>query len=360
MSLDSYPVLAQKNWGYAGGAEVEQVDLGRELVKRGHKVIFITYYNGGSNVEEVNGLKVIKTYSRHQALRLSPYKKFKTIWSSLKEAQADVYFQESGATGVLPYFCSFYRKKFIYRIPSDAMVVGKSLGRSTGNIERFIQRFIDFIDIKKANTIVAQNQFQKLMLKKRFKKDSVIIKNGVNLPLFSGSKRIIPTVIWVGRITWVKQPEIFVRLAKKIPYTRFQIIGGATVGEAELYNQIKSEASKISNLDFIGFVPYHRINEYFEKATLLVNTSVIEAFPITFIQAWANNTPVLSLKVDPDDILRKEEAGLRSGSIEQLVFDTELLLKDYNLRETMGRNGCQYVFREHNIQKVADNYLSIF
>ena len=68
LSLDSYPVLTEENWGYAGGAEVEQVDLGRELVKLGYDVSFVTYHHGNRDIENVQGIEVIKTYNRDDAM----------------------------------------------------------------------------------------------------------------------------------------------------------------------------------------------------------------------------------------------------------------------------------------------------
>ncbi len=309
LSLDSYPVLTMKNWGYAGGAEVEQVALGRELIRRGHDVSFITYHNGLNDIEDVQGIKVIKTYRRDKAMKLSSYEKFKSVWSSLRKAQADLYFHESGATGILPSFCCINRKKFVYRIPSDAMVIGKSLDGNSG----YKQKIADLLDIKKAGTVVAQNRFQKNVLRNRFNTESTIIKNGVNIPPSCAPKTNPPLVLWVGRITWVKRPQLFIELARKIPFARFEIIGGKTDGEADLYNQIKLKASELPNLVFPGFIPYHQVNQYFQRASLLVNTSVTEAFPITFIQAWANNAPVVSLNVDPDNIIKNENLGFHSG-----------------------------------------------
>ena len=46
------------------------------------------------------------------------------------------------------------------------------------------------------------------------------------------------------------------------------------------YDGIKEEAERIPNLEFVGFVPYPDVNEYFNNASLLVNTSSVEGFQI--------------------------------------------------------------------------------
>ena len=44
------------------------------------------------------------------------------------------------------------------------------------------------------------------------------------------------------------------------------------------------------------------------KSKILINTSSFEGFPNTFVQAWANGVPVISLKVDPDNIIKKKKS----------------------------------------------------
>jgi len=60
-----------------------------------------------------------------RAGEIAPLLKYMSIWSSLKRANADMYFHSAGATGVLPLFCFMNRKNFIHRIASDAVVLGK-------------------------------------------------------------------------------------------------------------------------------------------------------------------------------------------------------------------------------------------
>jgi len=356
LSLNSYPVLTGKNLGYAGGAEVEQVHLGRELATKGYDVCFVTYRHGLNQTENVGGIKVIKTYEREKAGEMNALLKYKFIWSALKKANTDIYFHEAGATGVLPLFCCLNRKKFVYRIPSDAVVLSKPLFGSYS----LSRKIVDVLEIKRADVVVAQSNFQRRMLKERFGVESVVIKNGLMIPRVDCEKQNPPVVLWVASISSVKRPHLFVELAKFIPHACFEMVGGKTKGEPQLYNEIVAAAQELPNLRFHGFVPYHHVNEYFKKASIFVNTSHIEGFPNTFIQAWMRYTPVVSLNVDPDGIIRNEKLGFCSGTFKQLVSDVITLLKDEKLRKIMGKNARKYVEREHDIRKTVKKYIKIF
>jgi glycosyltransferase involved in cell wall biosynthesis len=218
---------------------------------------------------------------------------------------------------------------------------------------------VNLFEIKRANAVIAQSIFQQRILKERFKVSSVIIKNGLALPDVDSEKPMPPVVLWVGSLSKVKKPELFIELAKSIPETRFEMVGGRGT-PPQLYDKIDSAAKKVANLTFHGFVPYHKVNEHFKRASLFVSTSRIEGFPNTFIQAWMHYTPVVSLNVDPDDVIRNENLGFCSGSFKQLVLDVTHLLNDKNLRTTMGENGRRYVEKEHDIKKTVAKYFAIF
>lgn len=357
LSLNSYPMLTGKNLSYAGGAEVEQVHLGMELKALGYEVCFVTYRHGLKQTEYMDGIEIIPTYNREKADKTNALLKAGHVWSALQKAKADIYFYETGSSGVLPLFSFVTKKKLIYRVPSDAVVLGTPLGACAKR--GFCQKVVDILEIKRANVAVAQSKFQERVLEERLRVKSVLIKNGLAIPRLSGRKLDPPMVLWVASISSVKNPDLFIELARSIPNAQFMMVGGE-LGDHQLYEKVRNAARALPNLALEGFVPYPEVNRYFEKSSIFVNTSSIEGFPNTFIQAWARYTPVVSLNVDPDDIIRNEKLGFHSGTFEQLVSDVTTLLENGELRQTMGYNARKYVEREHDIRKNVKKYFEIF
>jgi glycosyltransferase involved in cell wall biosynthesis len=67
--------------------------------------------------------------------------------------------------------------------------------------------------------------------------------------------------------------------------------------------------------------------------------------------------PVVSLQVDPDNVLEKEGIGICSGNFEQLVKDTHKLITDDSLRNQMGNKARAYAIKNHslkNMDKIID------
>lgn len=364
LALGAYPLLAGKNADNIIGPDVHQVILAKELIKHDFKITFITYSEEGASVEYINDMEIIKIHEDVSRLRvLCIVLKVFRIWNAMRKANARIYVQH-GATGVVAFFCRLMKKKCVYRIGSDAAVNRKLITRKIKefNQSKFsLGTFGNWLEIKIDDVIIVQNEYQREMLKKNYGKDGVLIKKPFPL-----TKREIPEktkppiVLWVGAMAEVKQPELFVKLAEAIPEARFQMIGGHS-GNPELYDKIKESSKRISNFEYLGVIPFDEINEYFSRASILVNTSMFEAYPpYAAMQAWMNYSSVVSLGDNFDEVICRYNMGFHSKTFDQLVKDVRTLLNNEALREEMGANGRKYVEREHNITQIVEEYIELF
>lgn len=359
-ALATYPLLSQVDLGFIGGAELQQVLIGKELAKNGYDVSFVVFDHGQEPFEIIDGIKIYKTVPKGYVLSgiKSFYHAFKSAWNALRQADADIYYQEGAGrdTGIVALFCLLKRKKFIFLVASDIDVDG-TFTKDAKLYERTLYKF----GIKRADYIIAQSEYQQELLKNNYNLDSIVIKNPYPIEKVEGSNSEPPIVLWVGTVKpeW-KRPELFLKLAKAIPDAKFQMVGGASTNK-QFYDKIKEEAERIPNLEFVGFVPYPEVNEYFANASICVNTSSVEAFPpYVFIQAWMHYVPTVCLDIDHEDILCKNMMGFHSKTFNPLVEDVKRLLKDEQLREEMSRNARQYVEKEHDIKEIVKKYIRLF
>jgi glycosyltransferase involved in cell wall biosynthesis len=354
VALGGYPLFtSNENLQYMGGAELMQVLVGNELAKKGYNVSFITLDEVGEKKKEYEKIAIIKTYSPSQNLTF--FKKARLLWKSLKDSHSSVYIQSGGVPGLVALFCFFYKRQYIRWLASDKNVILEDIEKST-----LYNKISMYLDIKFASLLIAQNDFQKQMVETRFKKRCIIIKNPIYIEKdgFKLGDNIVreKAVLWVGTIRSIKRPELYLRLAQLLPKYKFKMIGGKSDSNPQFYDPIKEEAKKIPNLEFLGFVPYHKIQKYYKEASILVNTSDAEGFPNTFLEGWINYIPIVSLNVDPDEIICKNNLGFHSKTFEQLIIDLDVLLNNDNLRNEMGKNGRKYIEENHDLEKIAAQF----
>ncbi|MCD4664981.1 MAG: glycosyltransferase family 4 protein [Bacteroidales bacterium] len=354
VSLNSYPLLKGKNFGYVGGAEMQQVKIANELKERGYEISFITYGEDQTGSEIVNGIEIIPAYERKKVHNLGSLSKILMVWKKMKNVDADVYFYRTGFPGVTSIFARLNKKKNVNFISSDVRVTGKLMVESNILVGLF-KKITNWLDIKLSDIVVSQNMFQELQLNDKFNVESIVIKNAIDMSLVGSINGKPEYLLWVGTIRAIKQPDLFLQIARHFPEHRFLIIGGEG-DDKELFNKIKNDAGKIQNLEFIGFVSHKKIFEYYKKALALVSTSKTEGFPNVFLEAWVHSIPVISLSVDPDGIISKYKLGFHSKNFYQMIDDIRTLLKNTNLRMEMGVNARKYVEKKHNIKRIVDQY----
>jgi glycosyltransferase involved in cell wall biosynthesis len=163
----------------------------------------------------------------------------------------------------------------------------------------------------------------------------------------------------VARLDTWKQPEIFLDLARSFPQNSFTLIGPPAHDHA--YEQsIQDAAKEISNLRFIGGVPFAETDTYFQQAKIFINTSLYEGFPNTFVQAMMHGVPILSLTVDPDAFLEKNEVGYcAKNNLTAMKSLLEALLKDDALHQRISARAYRYAADHHDIRKTSQKFLTL-
>lgn len=353
LAFGTFPILSHYDSHYdMGGSELQQVLIGKELVRKGYNVVFIDFDYGQNQFELVDGIRVIKTFKTRQKTNIWEYIfHIHTLLYALSQSKADIFYQRSGINLIPLLYAKIVHKPFIYAIPHDPIV------DLTGEVKSII-RFLWNFDLLYADHIVVQSDYQKQKLQENFKKKSTLIKSICVLDPGEVKKNQTPSILWVATLRELKQPQIYLDLARQFSSVEFYMIGGPSPN-VPFFNDIKSEAERIKNLRFLGFTPYDLVGDYFKRAWVFVNTSTVEGFPNTFFQAWSARTPVLSLNVDPDEVICTHKLGFHSGNFSQMVKDLDVLLKDDTLRNQMGLQGWKYVTKEHNVDLVIHQYIDL-
>jgi glycosyltransferase involved in cell wall biosynthesis len=136
------------------------------------------------------------------------------------------------------------------------------------------------------------------------------------------------------------------------------MIGGVVWGEEDYYANIENEASKLRNVRFLGQIPYREVNQYLAKSKVLLNTSDVEGFPNTFLQAWARRVPIVSL-FDPDDIITREGLGRRPVTEDEMCNMLRELLDDRQEREQIGAKARTYAVENFSPDAAAKIYVEL-
>lgn len=349
VALSAYPLFNNQCKKTFGGAEVQFYLISKKIAKNKNiDVNFVVADFRQKKIEEYNNVKIWKSASLKKSI--TNYVKGPIIlYKTLKKIDPDMVIQRNAGaeTFICALFCKINKKKFIYSVSSDIDVNGTFKRRKIiGNLF--------YWGLKNANKIILQNNSQNKELRKdkRLKKiPKKIIKN--SFPIGKKKRKQGEYILWVGRSNSYKRPEIFLRLAKELPKEKFIMIMPQG-SDKKRWDGIVQEIKKIKNLRFIEKVKFNKIDKYFEEAKIFVNTSEFEGFPNTFIQSCINSVPIISLKVNPGNFLKKENCGFScNDNFENMIEKVKTLIKNKKIYCSMSKNAVDYALKNHNIKKAV-------
>lgn len=356
------PYLDPGSSKHVGGAERQQHLLATEFRDTGRRVSFITFEGDGPEYERIDGFDCWKSLPPTNDIRRAPAVALKLL-RRIRSVDADIYYVRGNPPLCIlaSYCCSLLDKRLVYVVANDSNVELSRLSRHHGVFEYTLPKLGYLAAIRRADHVVAQTDHQQAILRDVFGIDSTVIANGYTVPPAGevNPARERSHVLWVGSLdTDQKRPGRMLDLADRLPAVSFCMIGWT---EDDAYrNTFIDRVADRPNLTFEGFVPPDEIDQYYNDAIALVNTSEYEGFPNTFLEAWRFGVPVVSLNEVLDSVLETEGIGIHAGSMDALERAVETLWNDPDRAAEIGTAGRRYLEENYALDVVAAKYEAVF
>lgn len=333
------------------GIQVQMSFWAKTFVKNGWKVF--SFSNKPDRI--IDGIHFIQkksSFLSNYGLSIveEPFRYLKYI----RQTNADVIFVRGARRDLytIKKVCDLCKSKLVFLGASDRdfepgkeLILGAKL-----NIKLYRR------GLHKNDYFITQNKFQADNLYKYYGKQSVIIPNIWTKSDSTQIETKTYAAIWVSNLRRLKRAEWFIRLAEKIPNYRFAIVGG--VNEQDYYDEIKKESEKLDNLDFLGAQSMENVNNLLSKSQILICTSEFEGFPNTFLQAWAQNIPVIST-VNPSNVITEYELGYFINDESELHFSLLNLLTHNDLYKQVQNNIEKYFMTTHSADKAYQTVIKM-
>lgn len=361
VSMNIYPVLSGSTTiQFVGGGEVQQAVIAKALVADGFRVSVLTGDYGQPEQVDCDGVRVLRVPSVGKrgvkGLRfLHPM--MTDIVAGLERLDPDiVYFRIAGARAAAAAWYAWRRnKRFVYACASDREFQGRKISQLPWRDYMLFRTAL-----RSADAVLVQNETQRELLKTRLGRESLVTPNCYSEP---GARRVQPggPILWVGVFKPIKRPDLFIELARRHPDKSFVMVGGAdrlNDPDEVYFSRMREAAAACPNLRFVGYVPFSQVGEYFDRASLLVNTSDLEGFPNTFLQAWIRGMPSLSF-VAPQ-VTAGQSGTIACRDIDDLSTRVAGLSGDHAAWRRAS-DDCTVHFQQHHlIETVLRTYREFF
>jgi glycosyltransferase involved in cell wall biosynthesis len=350
------------HWGVHGGFGYITWTLSRKLVERGHEACVVTPRRKGQGcVEDVDGVKVYGFDTFEDSIY--PVSAIQSRRDSLKYyrmADADIYHSQALSYNTYAAHLAMPGRKHVltFQDPYDqhewrriARVVPR-YGRISHILRveaeiRFLARTCRLLD-----TMYSQAHFLVQKSRKLYGLDSApeFLPNPVPIPEELGMKSEKPTVCFLARWDPQKRVELFLRMAKEHPDIEFIAMGKSH--DQAFDSELRARYGGLPNLRLTGFVSEEEKSRILASSWALMNTSVREALPVSFLEALAHKTPIISGE-NPDDLTSSYGFHVQGEDYEEGL---RWLLESDDWRQR-GEDGRCHVGKVFEMEHVIDLHL---
>jgi len=349
-----------------GGSELQMALLAKALARAGHEVVCIDYETSEDFITS-DGIKVFMVRGWNngiRGIRIITHRLPK-LYLLLKNQKADIYYcRMRDFIHILAFGAARKaRSKFILAMASDLDAMGFKMRLKyyylpnkagmwwlfSGILNEIVHPWL----LHKADFVFVQHEGQKqILIQKGI--ESVLLQNLIELtqpPVIGSTDR--KDFIYVGWLDKRKGFGEFFELVKRSPLHTFKVIGPPRDETGYFYfEKLKS----FQNVTLLGELNHSDTLYHIACSKALISTSPMEGFPNIFIEAWACGVPVLSLYVDPGDVIKREKLGeVAEGNLDVLKTKLDSIKKT----EEFSDRCKSYVEQNHllntNRIKVIDN-----
>jgi len=212
--------------------------------------------------------------------------------------------------------------------------------------------------VREADGVYCPNYFSRELAQRKFglPEKPGFLPSPIRLPLVAIKKAAVPTVCYVGRWDSRKRPELFLDLAFEFPDVKFVAVGkGRTV---KYGHELRQRYGALPNVELTGFIDQFTSPRFFEllsSAWVLVNTSLREGLPRSFMEAAACGCAILS-RVDPDDFASR--FGFRADH-DNFADGLRWLLANDRWR-VLGQAAREYVAGTYELDAAVAAHLEVY
>jgi glycosyltransferase involved in cell wall biosynthesis len=190
---------------------------------------------------------------------------------------------------------------------------------------------------------------------------------GIDLSVFKPQPETVKTwdVAFMGRLEMMKAVDLFPKMLSYLrhdfPNLRFLMTGEGSLRDGLMQ---EFENNGVSDLvEYQGVVQAEKVPELINRSRIFIYPSREEPFGLSILEAMACAVPVVTTNVyGPSEILKHNFDGLMVApdDVKELVDSVRLLLRNEQLRTTLGNNARKTVESRFDIRQHSDKLVDVY
>ncbi len=360
--------------GFAAGIGTSIMNLSKGLMKEGHQVVVVIYGQDQDEAFEEDGIVFYKIRNpKFKGLsRLLTQKKIQRLLNKLVVTGEINIVEAADWTGITS------------NIKIKCPLIVKLHGSDTyfchldNRPVRPLNKIREARALQNADALLSVSQFTADVTKELFslERDFTVIPNGIDIDKFSVDAATTVdenTILYFGTLIRKKGllelPLIFNAIYKKNKHAKLILIGrdasDIVSGNSSTWTMMQSlfDSNALQNVSYLGSVPYDKIKEHINSASVCVFPTFAEALPVSWIEAMAIKKAIVASNIGwAPEIIDDGKNGylVHPENHEEFAVRILQLLGDAALRSEFGSQARKKVEQKFSIAVVANQSLAFY
>jgi glycosyltransferase involved in cell wall biosynthesis len=225
---------------------------------------------------------------------------------------------------------------------------------------------------REAERVIAVSESLRDLAKQAYPKIPVyVIPNGVEIKqniFHQNIRREKVRIVFVGRFSRQKNPMMFLKSIKRLidfDYKLTNKIEILMIGDGDLRALMENYIIKngLGNvIRLLGWIKQEEVEEILINSDIYVNTSIIEGFSLSVLQAMAAGMAVIATAVPGNRELIEHQVNgwlVSPDSVHELSFALYCLINDSFTRNILGKNALIKA-KYYHWESVCEKYLRVY
>jgi len=346
-----------------GGVEKHCQELYPLIAAHGHEVILATRTPYVTKQQpDWNNIRLLHLYAPHKKSLEAIFHTFLAVFKA-RLMNVDIIHIHAVGPGLMVPLAKLLRLKVVVTNHGPDYDRGK-----WGNSAKTMLKFGEYLGGKFADEVIVISTVIADIIKKRCKRNSHLIYNGVPLPEksrqtdFLEKLKIKPGnyLLAVSRFVPEKGLHDLLEAFKKFTGDYQLVIAGDADHETEYSHTLKRQASQDKRIILTGYIGGEDLNQVFSHARLFVLPSYHEGLPIALLEAMSYNLPVLVSDIPANkEVKLPEERYFHCENIQELKKKIEQLIGN-GLTEQEQLEYQLQISEKYNWPKIAQKTIEVY
>lgn len=349
-----------------GGVEVVVEELAPRMVAKGAEV---TCFNrSGCDNGRLSSFKGVRLVNVPTIRRKGLAAASSSFFASVKAALGGfdiVHFHAEGPCAMM-WIPKLFGKKCVCTIHG----LDHQRAEKWSKFARWYIRHGERVAVKKADAIIVLTEAAKEYFWKQYRRETVLIPNGVNKQSADIGDDLIAKkfgvhkneyILFLGRLVPEKGIQYLVDAYLRLKTNKKLVIAGAASDTNEFVQELNKKTAGNEKIIYTGFINGKPKEQLYANAYVYVLPSDLEGMPLTLLEAMSfGNCCVVSSIKECTEVVDDKAVVFKQGDVEDLREKLQELCDNERTVEELKNTSADFICKKYSWDDVVDRTMNLY